>query len=409
MRLSDLQESRGVMVAEIRSLIEKADTEKRDLSDNERARFDALKNEISGLDDRITRAQTVADLERIANASPITGERSGHPDLSRYSLARAIRSASNGKLDGLEGEISAALSKGREARGVMVPTSILLGEARSQTVGDTTKGGYLVKTELGSVADRIDRPALRVESMGATVLRNLVGDLDLPNLAASGSVSWVGEDSNATRTDAEFEKVSMSPKTVAGEYQLSRRLLIQSNESIEALLRRDLGFLLAQALDAAAIQSSGAPSQPEGLLGSGLTKVTTAATLTDTVADLIAALELDDVTGTRAFLTNPYVMSLARKVKDGEARPIPFAQIFHGERVESSTQVPNNIGSGNNKSALICGLWDQLVVGYWSGVDILANPFHSDVASKGGLLLHAFLDADVAVRHVGAFKYSEIS
>jgi HK97 family phage major capsid protein len=397
------------MVAEIRSLIEKADTEKRDLSDNERARFDALKNEISGLDDRITRAQTVADLERIANASPITGERSGHPDLSRYSLARAIRSASNGKLDGLEGEISAALSKGREARGVMVPTSILLGEARSQTVGDTTKGGYLVKTELGSVADRIDRPALRVESMGATVLRNLVGDLDLPNLAASGSVSWVGEDSNATRTDAEFEKVSMSPKTVAGEYQLSRRLLIQSNESIEALLRRDLGFLLAQALDAAAIQSSGAPSQPEGLLGSGLTKVTTAATLTDTVADLIAALELDDVTGTRAFLTNPYVMSLARKVKDGEARPIPFAQIFHGERVESSTQVPNNIGSGNNKSALICGLWDQLVVGYWSGVDILANPFHSDVASKGGLLLHAFLDADVAVRHVGAFKYSEIS
>jgi hypothetical protein len=49
-----------------------------------------------------------------------------------------------------------------------------------------------------------------------------------------------------------------------------------------------------------------------------------------------------------------------------------------------------------------------LVIGYWSGVDILLNPYHSDVASKGGALLHAFLDADVAVRHIEAFAYSEI-
>ena len=52
--------------------------------------------------------------------------------------------------------------------------------------------------------------------------------------------------------------------------------------------------------------------------------------------------------------------------------------------------------------------WSELVIGYWSAVDILANPYHSDVASKGGVLLHAFLDADVAVRHPEAFAYAEI-
>lgn len=37
------------------------------------------------------------------------------------------------------------------------------------------------------------------------------------------------------------------------------------------------------------------------------------------------------------------------------------------------------------------------------------NPYHSDVASKGGALLHAFLDVDVALRHPEAFAYAEIT
>ncbi|MFP3345020.1 hypothetical protein R0J87_21310, partial [Halomonas sp. SIMBA_159] len=60
------------------------------------------------------------------------------------------------------------------------------------------------------------------------------------------------------------------------------------------------------------------------------------------------------------------------------------------------------------KNALIYGEWASLYVGYWSGVDLMMNPFHSDVASKGGAILHAFLDADVVVRHAEGFRYAEI-
>ena len=38
-------------------------------------------------------------------------------------------------------------------------------------------------------------------------------------------------------------------------------------------------------------------------------------------------------------------------------------------------------------------------MGYWSSIDILMNPYADSVASKGGALVHAFLDADVAIRH----------
>jgi HK97 family phage major capsid protein len=413
-RLQDLKEQRAAKVAEMRTINEKASNDNRDLDEGERKQFDALEKEVRGLGDQIDRAERLATYERLeARGEPVGGGGEMQRELRSYSLAAAINGALSGRLTGREAEVHQELTKGREARSgngihLAVPSEIILGEARSQTVGTPSEGGYTVATQLAAVADRF-RPALRVESMGATVMRGLSSFLDLPNLAASGSTTWVAEDGNATRSTATFSKVSMAPKTVTGEYRLSRRLILQSSTAIEDLLRRDLGFLLAQALDLAAINGSGTGPEPLGILNTpGVEKVTTEVGFSDTTANLIGALELDDVTGTAAFLTNPKVMQIVRKTKDGDGHVIPASELFHGGRVEVSTQVPADIGDTSDKSALIYGQWGQLYLGYWSAVDILINPYHPDVASNGGALLHAFLDADVAVRHTEAFAFAEI-
>lgn len=412
--LNDLKEKRSANIAEMRVINEKAAGESRDLNDGEKTRFDTLDTETRSINDQIGRAERMAEYERNeAGGEQISGNGEMGRELRNYSLAAAINGALSGRLTGREAEVHQELTRGREARSgagvhLAVPTEILLGETRSQTVGSDPAGGYTVATNLAAVADRF-RPALKVQSMGATVMSNLTGFLDLPNLASSGTTKWVNENGNAERSTVGFEKVSMAPKTITGEYRLSRRLMLQSSTAIEDLLRRDLGFLLAQGLDLAAIIGSGQNSEPLGLLNTpGVEKETTETDFSDTTANLISALELDDVTGTAAFLTNPTVMKAVRKIKDADEHVIPAAELFHSQRVESSTQVPANIGVGANKSALIYGLWSELVVGYWSAVDILINPYHPDVASNGGALLHAFLDADVAVRHPEAFRYAEI-
>jgi HK97 family phage major capsid protein len=230
MKLHELLESRAAAVAEMRALSDKADTEKRDLTADEDKRFGDLKSTIADLDKKISRAQALAELERRSDAEPIGGRNGGMPDLSRYSIARAVRCAASGRIDGLEGEVHSELARGREMRGnIMVPTTVLLGEARTgQVVSDDTKGGYTVATQVAATADRF-RPALLVESMGTTVLRDLTGFLDLPKLAASGAASWVGEDGAATRTDAEFASVSMGPRTITAEYQMSRRCCVATS------------------------------------------------------------------------------------------------------------------------------------------------------------------------------------
>lgn len=410
-KLIELREKKAAKVAEMRALHAK---EKLETADEQR--FTALETEVTDIDGQIAREERMAAFEREEQRGETVTGGEFDRELRNYSLAAAINGALTGRLTGREAEIDQELKRGRESRSgasgihLAVPSEILLGgrEQRNQTVGTPAAGGYTVATNLAAVADRF-RPALKVESMGATVLRGLTGFLDLPNLAASGTASWVAENGNATRSAATFEKVSMAPKTVTGEYRLSRRLMLQSNTAIEDLLRRDLGFLLAQELDRAAINGSGVDPEPCGVLNTpGVAMVTTETVFSDTAANLIAELELDDITGTSAFLTNPTVMKGVRKMKDGDGHVMPVTELFHAGRVEVSTQVPTDIGDDGDKSALIYGQWGELYLGYWSAVDILINPYHPDVASNGGALLHAFLDADVAVRHPEAFAYAEI-
>lgn len=408
LKTHEIQEKRSRLIGAGKAIETRAKADKREtLTAEETADLDRLASELEALNGEERRARIFEAAERTAPGETVGGADFGR-ELRAYSVAKAVQEATTGRLTGLEAEVHQELSRGREVRGVMVPTEMLLGERRDQTVGTAASGGLLVTTTQTGLVDRY-RPALKVESMGATVLRGLSGFVDIPKFVGSGTAHWVAEKGEPTRSGVTFGKTSIGPKTVSGEYQLSRRIMLQSSASIEEIMRRDLGFILAQALDAAAINGTGSNNQPLGLLGTvGIDEIAASTDFSDTTSDLIAALELDDVTGTRAFLTNPTVMNAARKMKDADGHVIPLAELFHGEKVEVTTQVPKTLGTGGDKSALIFGAWSELVVGYWSAVDILVNPYHPDVASSGGSLIHAFLDADVAVRHTEAFAFAEI-
>lgn len=410
--LNTLREERAKKVTEMRGLTDAAQAANRDLDEGERKRFDEIEKEVRTLSNRIGDAEKLAEFERFQEH----GESVQHPEMrnmiATYSLSKAIEERMNGALTGVEAEMHAELSRGRgNVKGVMVPTEIAL-ESRAMTTTNPAgmPGGNLVATNLAPITDR-RRPALIIEKQGATIMRGLTGNVDLPRLAQSGSAHWIAEHTNATRSDAGFSKTSMAPKTVTAEYEISRRMLLQSQTALEPLLRADLGFLLSQALDSAAIRGGGA-NEPTGILeNADVAQLANAVLSSDLTADLIAALEVDDVTETTAFLTNPRVMNVARKLKDGDGHIFTLAELFHGKTVEATNQVPATTAAAAPDPAkypLIFGEWASLYLGYWSGIDLLVNPYHADVASKGGVLLHAFLDADVVVRHPEGFVWAEI-
>lgn len=409
--LASLREARAARTDAMRAIVAKATAENRDMNDAEQSAFEAGRTDVERLDRDIRNAEFLAEAERRAHADPVTPGGDSLAGLAhRFQVGKALAEFSEGRLTGAEAEWAAEHRSGRPGA-IAMPTGAFLGERRAVTTTTPAggAGGNLVATDQGPQIDRL-RPLLATEGMGATVLSGLTANLDLPRLKGSGSAGWVAEHTNASRSDATFDKVSMAPKTVSAEYELSRRMMIQAPQ-VEGILRADIGLLLAQALDSAAIKGGGA-NEPSGLLtlisgGNVISLGADGGALTmDTAADLIGAIADANAIGATGFLTNTKVRRLAMKLKDGQGRPFGAPAVFAGEPVAFTNQVPSNLtkGTGTNLSAILYGVWSDLVIGYWSAVDIVLNPYHSDVASKGGALLHAFLDADIAVRHAESFS-----
>jgi len=68
-----------------------------------------------------------------------------------------------------------------------------------------------------------------------------------------------------------------------------------------------------------------------------------------------------------------------------------------------SQQVPSNLtkGTGTNLSALIFGVWSDLLIGQWSGIDLLVDPYTGSNAAT--VRVTAFHDCDFAVRYPESF------
>ena len=368
------------------------------------AAFDDAKSEFETLTIQIDRARVVENAERQERGRPLSG--GGHLETelrSKFSLTRALAGAAGLAVDwGFEREMQVELAKraGTSAKGVYVPTELF--EKRVLT---TATGGELVPTD--------HRPELYinalvassvVRALGARPLTGLTGNLSIPRETDSPAVGWVAENSALSSDDANFDNVTLSPKHVGALSEFSRNMLMQGSPDVEQLLRSMLARNVALAIDVAAIRGGGA-NEPKGVLTT--TGIATQAYATDlftTNAEMIAKCDIANVAeAKRSFLTSNTIKKICSLQLDGYGKPLGIAPLFHDEAVTFSNQVPTDLGAGNDEHAHIYGDWSELLIGLWSELDVLVNPFESTAYSKGNISIRAMATCDVAVRHPLAF------
>ena len=341
----------------------------------------------------------------------------------QFSIVKAIQASASGNWNeaGREREVSQELSRQygqRSPQGVLVPNQSW--QKRTFVASSAGAGGNIIATDV--LADQfVDalRPHSVVMEAGATVMNGLVGNVSIPKRATSSTAEWFGaDDADAlTESTGSFSTVSMSPKTIGVYSKFSRLMQLQSTPQIEDLIRKDFLELLGTGIDVAALNGSGASSQPLGLLGQSGTSVlslgTNGAALTvDNLLTLkknVAAANADD--GTCAYVINSKVESAISQLKDGNSAYLlnPYeAQLgesrLAGRRLLVSNNCPANLtkGSGSNLSAAIFGRWSDLLIGQWSGIELMTDPY-SDFA-KGSVGVRALSTIDIAVRHGESFS-----
>ena len=367
------------------------------------------------------RAQVVENL--MARNTPYTPpphpapNRSEQRDIGRYSLARAIAGAAEGRLDGIEREMSDELARsmGRRPEGFFIPNAILAQRAGMSVGNDSgAYGGSAVPTQLTELLGAL-RPQLAVANAGATILSGLTGNVAIPRVAATVA-SWASETGTLSEQTPAVDQLTMTPKRLGAFSVLSRQLVAQTGGGVEDFIRRDLLTALAQALDAAAIAGSGASNQPTGILAAaGIGSVAggtngLAPTLANLLALVAAVSNANADQGTTGFLINTKTEAKLRGTArvastDSEMLLSDGQTTLIGRKMHVSNNVPSNLVKGTSGaacSALIFGNFADLVIGQWGGgIDLLVDPY--TLSTSGQLRLVAQGYFDILVRRPESF------
>ncbi|HBK35490.1 MAG TPA: phage major capsid protein, partial [Halomonas sp.] len=166
---------------------------------------------------------------------------------------------------------------------------------------------------------------------------------------------------------------------------------------IEMLVRGDLSALIAQQIDRAILQGSGAAGEPQGIIGAAGIQTADIPTTWAGVLGLSEKLELENLEGA-AWLSAPGVkttLGSTEKVAGSGSGFLLQNGMMDDKPYWSTNQMP--------ASTLLFGDFSQVLLGIWSEIDILVNPYAEPAYSRGGVQVRAMATCDVALRHPQGF------
>jgi HK97 family phage major capsid protein len=426
-----LRQRREPIITELRQIRDAAGD---GLTPEQQTKVDELRASLAAIDKQIGLAELIEHEELSMPGRTLAG---GGGDAfetlaAQVTASDVLRAQLPGVTDAGAGrarEVSAELARrsGRQPEGLLFSMQLSGVRPRPEQRAFTTiapgggPGSNLIQTDVAPyMIDRL-REKVVVRGLGATVLSGLQGNLAIPRLKASTTGYWVADGVAVTESDPQVDQVPLAPHHVGGMTEFSRNMILQPSIDVAQMIEADLAKIIAVALDQAALVGGGA-GQPNGLLAAG-SGINAGPSLGATGgvpswANLIALIGLVDqsnaLAGSLGWATNAKTVKLLRatlKTPTDTASNMLMSEpnVLAGYPLASSQNVPANLSkstSGNVLSALIFGDWSMLVLGFWSELDLLLNPFDSVAYPKGSVMVRAMATADVAIRQPLAFAAS---
>lgn len=403
MQLAAIREQKASKVAEARSLVSGDN-----LTPEGKIAFDKLKGEITALEADEQRAVFIEDAERrsMGTVDKPRAELENSVTLLEAVTAQIEQRAAGGALGEFNAEMARAGVTAKHG-GILVPSS-LFHEKRTTmlTTGNAAvvPDDYKAEQFIG-----LFRNAMLVRSLGGRVLSGLRSDTVIPRQATAGSAFWVAENAALTESNPTFDSVTLKPRTVGALSSVSRALLMQSNPSIEKLLRDDMAAVVGLAIDKGMLHGLTANNEPNGILNTvGIQSANLATLSWAAIVGMIEKLSLENIVP-NAVLTHPKAATkLQTTLKDAT---VGSEYLMQGGRVAgisgySTNQLDAKAGSPA-KGRVLMGDFSQMIFGEYQSAEILANPYAAGYYEKGAVQLRIMASLDMVIRNPKAFVLAE--
>jgi HK97 family phage major capsid protein len=399
-RIKELTEKRDAKLNEASVLVNKARTEKRELTADEIKSVETIQNEAeqasktlavearqlalesqkpTKLSDREERDIQVFDYKKLVNH-----------------MHRSMRGTSIAPLDGIEAEMvqegeREAREAGIEINGVALPRLLVRRGVERRDVSATgqtsvagDQGGMTIQTsKAGLLDDFFNRSVLR--AAGATVLEGLVGNLDIPRIVADSTKPLKKtENESAGEYTPTTAMLSLSPNRLPAFIDVGEQLLKQSSSAIEAILRSTITNEML-AVQEAAFFHGGGTSEANGIAGtSGIGSVAGGtdglAPAWSHIVGLETAVDTNNaLLGNLHYISNGQIRGKLKQtpvVASTDSRMIlGDSGLLNGYAPFFTNAVSRTLTKGSGSGVSVCsaiffGNFADYWIGYWGGISL---------------------------------------
>lgn len=286
MKLKELKQARAALIKEMRTMLDKADEEKRGLTDVEQTKYDELSAEVDARAKDIEREERQIQLESHLGEpadEPIKNQPAKPEGRGFKSLGEQLKAVVNASSPGAR-NIDPRLLESRLATG--------LGE----TV--PADGGFLVQTdfstellkrayETGVLASRVKKIPISANADGIKI--NAIDETSRANGSRWGGVQiyWAAEAATVTAKKPKFMQMELKLNKLMGLCYVTDELL-KDTSALESVITQAFSEEFGFVIDDSIMNGSGS-GQPLGFMNSGaLVTLTRTTTVTVKFADITA-------------------------------------------------------------------------------------------------------------------------
>ena len=307
-----------------------------------------------------------------------------------FSLLKTVRSISkNQPLDELTNAVveqgkSEMRKAGLSAQGqLVIPTN----EVRA-IHSVTADGESVVATDVFDILTPLRAKNVLAQA-GATIYSNLTSDVKIPIMSKS-NVTFEDENGEAKDGAGAFNYLKLTPHRLTAYVDISKELLAQDSVDVENAIRTDLVNAINSKLEEAFLSDfSGSTVQPKGVFA----VVKPDSAVTSNFATLVAnEAKVEDAN----ILNEPcYILSnKAKAALRAMAKGAKSTELVYENGEVDGTKAYNT--SNVPASNYLFGDMSSLVIGTWSGLDLIVDPYTQAAKGAVRLVVNMYVDFGVA-------------
>ena len=410
MNINDLKGQRAAYYEEYVEIGKHIEAEGRSMTEAEQERSDKLVDLMKDIDAKIKYKQNEQEmLKRMAHTgvSSTSEQESVNAVNYKFSLSRAIKSIANQeRLEGAEAEWTQEAHREMRSSGITpngklaIPTVAFRAGAADNFQAVSGDGSGFVATNVPFAIEALRAPSV-IQTLGATVI-NAQGNLKFPRISVAGSVTEEGEVDANTGAGLEMDELTLTPRRLSAKTTYSQQLIYQGGAEVDRLIANDISADMNTKIDSDAFAA---------ILAGAASDLTTAgagtASATTFDADLAFRMEAavlaagGDLSGA-AYVMSPHAYKISKSLAAVSSVSALFDNgQFNGYRPVATKHLADI--TADTIGQMIFGNFAQgLILAFFSGVDILVDPFSS--ASNAQITLHVNRYFDTGVRQAGAFS-----